>query len=291
MKLVTQTEYAGIRLGEKRGVRLLCEAGYDGLDYSMFRMRGNPDFVLNTPGYKNHALALKEIADSYGVTFEQSHAPFPTAKDKDEKYNSEMLDTVKRSIEIASLVGAKVIIVHPVNFKKHKEEKNIELFRSLESTAEDFGVKIALENMWGRKKRKPQIIPSVCSDPDEFNRYIDILGNKNFTACLDIGHCGLVGIKADDFIRKMGSRITCLHIHDNNNKEDSHTLPYMMDLDWQSILKALADIYYSGNFTFEADNFIKSVPLDLLPDACRYMVATGRNMIKQIEDFKGNKND
>ena len=90
----------------------------------------------------------------------------------------------------------------------------------------------------------------------------------------------------------MGARITCLHVHDNNNKEDSHTLPYMMNLDWQSILKALADIDYGGNFTFEADNFIKSVPLDIFPDACRFMVATGRNMIKQIEDFKKeNKND
>lgn len=289
MKLVTQTEAAVDMLeSESKAIRMLCEAGYDGLDYSMFRMKNN-DSRLNKPEFKDRVLNVKKIAEAYGVTFEQSHAPFASARDGDDRYNREMLEKLKRSIEIAGLLDAKIIVVHPVFYKKDKFEKNMELYHTLEPYADNFGVKIALENMWGNSSgffRKKKIIPNVCSVTEEFNKYVDALNPDHFTACLDLGHCGLVGENAPDMIRGMNSRIGCLHIHDNNNVTDDHTLPYIRNMKWDEILKALADIDYKGNFTYEADNFLKCFPVDLLPDAMKFMVAVGRNMMKQIDDYK-----
>ncbi|MCR5523840.1 MAG: sugar phosphate isomerase/epimerase [Clostridia bacterium] len=287
MKLITQTEALSQRFGDLNAVRMICESGFDGLDYSMFNMRSNPNYVLNTADYERFARQLSDIVKSYGKTFEQSHAPFPTAIHKNEKYNKEMFEKVKRSIEIAGILNAKIIVIHPVYYKHNKFERNMELYHSLEPFAEEYGVKIAVENMWGRGF-KNKIKPNVCSVPDEFNKYVDALGKKNFTACLDLGHCGLVGEDAADMIRKLGGeRLGCLHIHDNNFVEDSHTLPYTRDMDWDSVISALKETDYKGHFTYEADNFLKKFPNDLLKPALVFMREVGRSMIDKIE----NKNE
>lgn len=285
MKLITQTDNAGARFGEQTAIKMICEAGFDAIDYSMFLMKDHSDYVLNTPSYRSHLKELKDIAASYNVTFEQAHAPFPSAKNDDPVYNAEIMEKLKRSIECAGLLGVKIIVVHPVNFKENKFEKNMEIYHTLEPVAREYGVKIAVENMFGRDKTG-KIFPTVCSLADEFNQYVDALNPEYFTACLDLGHCGLVGQNAAQMIRDMGSRIGCFHIHDNDLVDDNHTLPYTRKMNFDSILKAMADIGYNGHFTFEADNFLKAFPDDLVPDALCFMEKTGRSMIKKIEEYK-----
>ena len=282
MKLVNQTELLSKRLGDEAAVRILCDSGFDGIDYSMFMMQDD-DCVLNTADYKAHAKNLFEIASYYGVPFEQAHAPFPSAKDGDEKYNAIIFDKIKRALEVAGILDAKICVVHPVQYKENQFEKNMELYRKLEPYAADFGVKIALENMWGWDNELGRIVPNVCSVADEFNRYVDALNTTNFTACLDLGHCGLVGDSAGNMIRQMGSRLGCLHIHDNDNVNDSHNLPYTLDMDWDDILGALGEIDYQGNFTYEADSFMAGFPDDLLPACERFMHDVGRSMMRKIE--------
>ncbi len=285
MKIVTQTEVLGERLGEEQAIHVLCKAGFEGLDYSMFNMKDIDDYVLNTGDYKKHVLNLKKIADSYGVTFEQTHAPFPSARVGDEKYNNDIHEKIKRAIEITGLLDAKIVVVHPVYYKRNKFEKNMELYHSLEPYAKEYGVKIALENMFGRNEKR--IIPNVCSVPREFNKYIDALDPRYFTACLDLGHCGLVGEDAANMILKMGGkRIGCLHVHDNDLINDNHTLPYTRNMDWDSILKALAKADYRGHFTYEADYFLTKMPTEILPDCAAFMAKLGRVMADKIDSYR-----
>lgn len=86
MLLTAPTEVFGMRFGEVEAVKLLCQAGYDGLDYSMFLM-SQPDFILNQTGYINHVKEIKRIADSFGVPFVQAHSPFPSHRENDAEYN------------------------------------------------------------------------------------------------------------------------------------------------------------------------------------------------------------
>ena len=119
------------------------------------------------------------------------------------------------------------------------------------------------------------------------NRYVDAVNPENFTACLDLGHCGLVGEDCASMIRDMGSRLGCLHIHDNDHIHDSHTLPYLSKMDWTSILEALADIDYKGNFTYEADSFLRLFPDSMLTECEKFMCGIGRKMIEKINEYKG----
>lgn len=286
MKLVNQTETLSERFGDETAVRILCESGFDGIDFSMFRMRDDDNDVLNSDGFKTHINEVKKIADFYGVTFEQSHAPFPPAKDGNREYNEQMFEKTKRALEIAGILDAKICVVHPVYFKENKFEQNMELYRKLEPYAADYGVKISLENMWAWDNVENKIVPNVCSVAEEFNRYVDALDPAHFTACLDLGHCGLVGENAGTMIRQMGKRLGCLHIHDNDHIHDSHKLPYTMNMDWEDILKALGEIDYQGHFTYEADNFLNGFPNDLLPACERFMHDVGRAIMKKIEKYR-----
>ncbi len=287
MKLVTQTEVLSARLGDEKAVRIICESGFEGIDYSMFRMSDDND-LLNTSAYKEHIKEIKKIAESYGIPFEQSHAPFPPVREGDKEYSERTMEKVKRAIEIAGMLEAKICVVHPCVFSENQFEHNMEMYHTLEPYAKAAGVKLALENMWGWDKIRNSIVPNVCSTAEDFNRYVDALNPERFTACLDLGHCGLVGENAASMIRDMEKRIGCVHIHDNDNIHDSHTLPYLSKMDWESILKAFADIDYLGNFTYEADGFLRMYPDEMLPACERFMRDVGVEMIKKINGYKGN---
>ena len=288
MKLVTPTETLHARIGEFNAVRLICESGFDGIDYSMFHMNGRDgaDCRLNQPGYREHIKKVRSVAESYGVTFEQSHAPFPSQREKDVIYNSKMLDLLSRSAEISAMLGVKMMVVHPVFYKRRPLEKNIDFFNKIERLASENGIRIAIENVWGADKRGNPVPNISGSRSDTLKALIDSLDCRYFTACVDVGHCGLVGEKPWKMIRNMGDRIGCFHIHDNDNKSDLHTLPYTAKLDWDAVFGAVADIGYAGSFTFEADRFFINMPEELLPDALKFMASTGRAMIRKIEEMK-----
>lgn len=286
MVLSTQTDVAGKRFGEEKAIRWICEAGFDALDYSMFHMQDD-DCVLNGPDFEKRVLELKKIADGYGVFFNQAHAPFPSFKVNDAEYSKKIFPKIVRSVEIAGILGVKNIVVHPTDYGKESKENlelNAEFYNRLVPVCRESGVKVAVENMFGRDKLRGYIVPNICSLGDEFCQMADMLDPEYFTACVDIGHAGLVGTTAPELIRALGhDRLGCLHVHDNNYKEDKHLPPYYCNLDWEEITQALADIKYKGDFTFEADNMFGHYPEELMPAAYSLLHATGRALISKIE--------
>ena len=164
-------------------------------------------------------------------------------------------------------------------------------YRSLLPYAKEYDVKIALENMWQIDKKRRVICDDTCSRAVEFARYVDTLDDEHFVACLDLGHCGLIGEEPQDAIRILGhDRLKALHVHDNDYRGDTHTLPFLSHMEWEEIMKALADIKYDGEFTFEADNFLPHFPKDLKPMAAKFMVDTGRYLISRYEHHLNQNN-
>ncbi len=287
MKISTSTEFVEKHIDDFAAIKMYKDAGFDALDYSQFFLKNQDDHILLTDCYKDYALKLKEYAASLGIHFNQSHAPFPTMKDGDDEYNEIMLPRVKRAIEVAGILGAENIIVHPVVFKENQKEKNIEMYLSLLETAKKAGVKIALENMFGAtipetgKKER-----NVCSTPEQFSEYFDALPKEHFSCCVDIGHCALVGIEPADFIRGMGDRVTCLHTHDNDKTDDWHFPPFTLDLNWNDITKALAEVGYNGYITLEADNILDDMPTELYPHMTKYLAAAAKKIADMVENNK-----
>ena len=60
-------------------------------------------------------------------------------------------------------------------------------------------------------------------------------------------------------------------------------------LDWDEIMKAFADISYSGNLTYEAGLFVNKVPVVLREKAAEYMAEVGKHLIEKFLNYKNNK--
>lgn len=266
-------------------VDMIADAGFDAIDLSMFE--GDSTAWIYEDGFEEKILSLRKRAESRGLCFNQAHAPFPSYRVGDEEYNKKIRPMLIRSIEAAGLAGVKNIVVHPVYFDENKKENNLKLYNELLPYAKAAGVKIALENMWGRDKRSDVIVPNVCSVASELADYADSLPSEWFTVCLDIGHVGLVHEYEAPFIKELGGeRLTCVHIHDNDNIHDLHICPFLGDLPWGDIAKAFAEINYNGDITLEADNTLRSLPSELYPAGLKFMEQAGRQLIKMIEEAK-----
>ncbi len=286
MILSTQTSTLAGTFGDLEAIKIIAQNGFEAADYSMFGME-NREHFLNTPEAFEHIGNVKKKADECGIFINQTHAPFPSYKKDNEEYNQNIIPILKKAIIFSSLLGAKIVIVHPITSEDNQLEKNINLYSSLAPTAIEYNVKIALENMWSYNSAEKKITHAACSTAEQFNQYIDTLNGlfpETFTACLDLGHCGLVGINAFDMIRGMGNRITSLHVHDNNNYDDSHTIPYLGKINWDETMKALCDIGYSGEFTFESDHYIASFPPELRAEASKYMEKVGRFLLSKMQN-------
>jgi hypothetical protein len=87
--------------------------------------------------------------------------------------------------------------------------------------------------------------------------------------------------------KKLGNkRLQCLHVHDVDGTNDSHTLPFYGTVNWDKVMKALADIDYKGELTFEADSFMDNKPDMLLPECARLMAETGKYLVSKFESYK-----
>ena len=289
MILSTQTDRLFNTFPEEQALKIFADAGYDAVDYSMFAMT-NDSCPLNTCDIPSYAAELRGMAKAVGLTFNQAHAPFPCWRRGDDAYNEKMPERVERSVKIAGLLGAKSIVVHPIAYGAPEEEQkafNLAFYKKLEPVALEYGVKVALENMWGRDGRRNYIVANVCSWAKDLCDYYDALDNPEaFTVCLDLGHCGLIGEEPDEAIRILGrDRLGALHVHDNDYVSDAHTMPYDygMKMNWNAITTALGEIDYQGDFTFEADAFLRRYDAETIPAAVNYMAAIGRCLIAKVD--------
>ena len=291
MLLSTQTDYLEKHFGMEKAVKILSQAGFDALDLTMAQARTGFHPLLCGDLEENAAL-LRSLAAQNGVVFNQAHAPFPTSKTGDPVFNNAVHDAVLRAIRLAGLIGVKTVIVHPMQDLYYIENKaatkaiNLEFYRSLAPAAKEAGVRICIENMWQRSRSHQQIIASACATPRDFTEMLDTLADDVFTACLDLGHCILVGESPAAMIRALGPRLGALHVHDNCSLDDDHTLPYLGTIHWDDVYEALAEVGYAGDFTFEADDFYMKFDPELAPDCARFLCAVGRRMIRGIEAAK-----
>lgn len=289
MLLSVSTAPMNVRLSYKEAIRIIKEAGFDAFDLSLCEMMYDENHIFNTDKYLDEAKSIRKYADDLGIICNQAHAPFHSScgdLEKDEK----TFNMIVRSMEIAAIVGAKIIVVHPKQHLTYADNVetlfnlNVEFYNRLISYCEKFGIKVATENMWQNNPSSGAITDSTCSRAWEFNKYIDAVNSEWITGCLDLGHVSLVTKKIPEFIKEMGKeRISALHVHDTNLKEDNHTVPFNERIDYIAIAKALGEIDYQGDFTYEANNFFKNKPLELIPAAYRYACEVGRYLIGEIE--------
>ena len=278
------------RYGALKAGQLVKAAGFDAVDFSFTGMvRDDNEFLADN--YIEIAKNIRAEFDLSGIAVNQAHAPFSFPLDWFLK-ECELYDIIYprliRSMEMASILGAEAIIIHPIHYRDIGAEeafrRNMEFYKHLMPYCEKFGIKVATENMWDRDPRRGHIIHDSCSTKEEFVRYIDEFNNPNLIACLDVGHVGLPrqDDEAHDFVYALGkNRLKALHIHDNNYQGDNHSMPFRGKMNWEAIGKALGEIGYEGDFTYEIEGTLMgSIPDSAMPSLLKLYY----DVLKYISD-------
>lgn len=293
MRVASQTSIIEKRFGAERAIEMLAKTGFEAFDFTFFGMNENTEKAVYGENYREYMLSLKALSDKCGIKCTQAHAHFPSEKVGDNEYNEKSFEQMLREMECAALLGADHIVIHPVKEMQDKTEEieyNIAYFNRLLPYAKKFGIKIALENMFVVDRSYKYILRFVngaCGTGDEFVRYMERLDPEWFIACIDTGHSGIAGQKVHYAIRQLGHKyLHALHVQDNNFFEDTHTAPYFGLIDWDEVCKALADIDYDGDFTFEAHRFLERIPEPLFMDTLTLLYKIGKYLADKTESLK-----
>ncbi len=222
---------------------------------------------------------LKKYANSKGVSIIQAHAPFG----RDFINEEEFINRISRGMERASWLGAPMIVIHPCNHLDYKEagyemmfEYNYNFYKSLVPYAEEFDIKIAIENIGGSITEKADALVELHKE----------LNNPVFTVCFDVGHGNVIGEDPARMIKIIGAIIGCTHIHDNDGSRDGHTLPFYGTTDWEAVMKAFAEVDYKGELNYEASGFIRDVPEALYSEGAVYMAKVGHYLIDRFNYYR-----
>ena len=269
-------------------VDICASAGFDALDFS-FIEKGYFGEETETETFTQGLLRLKGLAADRGMVLNQAHAPFRPATMFSETPEI-AFQNITRSMKQAAMMGIGIMVVHPLHYLKYWQdgvpeqlfEMNMEFFNKLKPYCEEYGIRVAIENMFQRGRRGQRILASACSDPEEHCRYLDELNSDCFVACLDIGHAMLSADPVKS-IRMLGKRLKALHVQDSDGFNDSHTLPYLGVIEWDKVMRALKEIGYDGDFTFEAVNYQTYVPKEADREANALLAKVGRLLMEKMK--------
>ena len=114
MLLSTLTEALEHAFGFHEAVRIIKEVGFDAYDATLSEIPSEK-FIFGGADYLERAKEARAYADSLGIVCNQSHAPFPSYRFGNHHWNSHIIEWCTRSIEVTSILGGKICIVHPYN--------------------------------------------------------------------------------------------------------------------------------------------------------------------------------
>jgi sugar phosphate isomerase/epimerase len=181
----------------------------------------------------------------------------------------QMVDEIKRAIELAEVVPFRYLIQHiGVSGEEYDERKLDAAFSSLDELgvfARQRGVEILLEN-----------IPNNLASAERLVEFI-AMTHLNLNFCLDTGHANMhEGVEAAFEIMK--DRIRSTHVHDNDGIDDKHVWPLVGEggtVDWHRTMELLRTRQDQYPLLLE----LKEVPGNKNP------VAAAAEVLEQLENL------
>lgn len=283
MKISTSTAVLAQRFGIGKAIEKISNAGFDAFDLSLYCSESNLEKQIYGDNYRDFIDEAAESAKRNNITCCQAHSVYPTQKYGESKeYNCDRLFRLKRGMEIASALDCAKIVIHPIHLLPKEIDAvvyNAVFFQKLIPYCEAFNIRICIENIARMDEKRNHATASVCGNPKEHKKLIDTLNSEWITGCVDVGHAALSWYEPEDFLRELGHRVGALHIQDNDYINDSHTIPYLGKIEWKNVMSALKDIGYTGYFNYEADNFLKRFPDEMMDNVLKFMCDVGRNVV------------
>lgn len=267
----TEMVYTTEKRWGNRKYKMLAELGFECLDYQMVNTESLL-YTMSEAELAEYAAKEKALANEAGIEIFQAHGPWRwPPNDYTAEGRAERMEKMKRSILVASLLGCKNWIVHPImpfgtedigtGNEQATWDMNAEFMSELLRTAKELGVTICYENM-------PMPKFSLAT-PERILDFVRLMNDDSFKICLDTGHVAVFKeLSLGDEVRRLGGQIAALHVHDNNGSRDQHCFPYFGRIDWADFVKALRETDYVGAFSIESVVPVK-IPSPIYEEICR----------------------
>lgn len=212
-------------------VGVIAEAGYDGVELMVTQdpATQDPDRVA-------------EIASEEGMPVPVIHGPFLLLTRR--VFGTDMLDKARRSLELASDIGAELMVVHPPY--RWQSRFHRWLLEGADVEAAALGTRVGVENLFP--------VP-VAGRHVRFHRYTEPPHLRPFRhLVLDTSHFGVAGVDILAAWTDLQHQAAHLHVSDNKGQgRDSHAALGHGVLPVASFLHSVAASDYPGAITLELD--------------------------------------
>ena len=146
----------------------------------------------------------------------------------------QVVDEIKRAIEVSETIPFTYLIQHlGVEYDDFDERKLDAAFTSLEEL-----------NLFARQRGVEILLENLNSDMASAERlhHFNAVTHLKLKYCFDVGHAHMTprGVAAAFEIMQPSVRV--VHLHDNNGKEDTHSLPLSVPqsgVDWRKVMDLL----------------------------------------------------
>jgi len=205
------------------------ELGYDGMEV----------IVTVDPASQDTA-AIERVASRHALTVESVHAP--TLLLTQTVWSLDPWEKLRRSAEMAQVLGAPVVVVHPP-FRWQKEYAS-RFGEGIAELGDAFGVTFAVENLypWRVAGRTIQ-----AYEPSH-----DPTGSAYPALTLDVSHASAAGSDCLAMARAMGDRLAHVHLTDGSGgTRDEHLLPGRGTQPVAELLRHLAAEEFAGAVVLE----------------------------------------
>ncbi len=291
-----------------REIEQIHRCGFTYLDFNFLDMCIHPNSDFLRDDYLTWLEGVRACGDSLGVKFVQAHAPCESV------YNPQDYDLLftlcQKALRGCAVLGIPWMAFHPSHARRFGNrfpadmtpfDFNLHFFGSLLPLAEELGVGMAVEN----------VVPfypgeSAADITDHMIELIDTINSPYMGATWDFGHAHLCQTVegAEDIAHqsvqliKLGSRLKCTHVHDNNSGRiasrlklfpnqasmalacfDEHIQPFAGDIDWQDAITGLDTIGYDRYFTFEAHHAANTLPDSIADDGITQLYKIGQSIL------------
>lgn len=282
MQLSIENWHTRRAYGDVEAIRIIAEAGFDAIDFS-FNTMHDWDDIMEAPGALSYAGKLREYVAECGVSFCQAHAPLDFQYGMPMEEGKGEFGYIVKSMEFAAELGIPMIVVHGVETPQRVDifDYNLAFYNALAPYCEKYQIKIAVENLF-ELYAEGTILGRKFGTPESFNKMLSLLDDQYFVGCVDLGHAKLTGYEPHVFLKAVQEHVQCLHVHCNDGRLDTHSLPYLAPFDWDAVMQTLKDINYQGYFNFELIGFLGRFEKELLPAALRMAAAAGRHLIGKL---------
>ena len=244
-------------------IPVLGEVGFKHLDWSL-NDYASPKYILQGDDWEKKLDQVGEVAEKCGVKLHQAHAPsvklgsfVRNAQFADPAHMELYKEGMRKTILACGKLDVKWLFIHPLTCPEYNYERkatleeNIRFWSPYVELAEKNGVGIAFENQLPFLKR--QLAQRYCSHYEDLIEFVDSFADPMVGICWDTGHANQSDFDQYRALTAVGHRLKALHLHDNHyGNKDEHLLPFMGEVKWEDVIRALVDIGYDGTLNYES---------------------------------------